>query len=69
MVILGVGVDKAQLLEIASKADIKSEDTPASNVIRVSSPGAPMRLLKTAAEMGCIVEWGQHGQLLVKRRK
>lgn len=68
MVILGIGVDKAQLLEIASKADVKSEDTPASNVIRVSSPGAPMRLLEAVVEMGYIVEWGQRGQLVVRRK-
>lgn len=68
MVILGIGVDKAQLLEIASKASMKAEDTPASNVIRVSSSGAPMRLLEAAAEMDCTIEWGQRGQLVVRRK-
>lgn len=67
MVVLGVGVDKAKLLEIASKSNMKAEDTPASNVIRVSSvPGIPARFREGAAEMGCTAEWGETGTLIVK---
>lgn len=66
MVILGVGVDKEKLLEIASKANMKAEDTPASNVIRVSQvPGIPARFREAAAEMGYTAEWGVAGTLIV----
>ena len=67
MVILGGGVDKATLLEITSKSNMKAEDTPASNVIRISSaPGIPARFRKVAAEMGYTAEWGETGTLIVK---
>lgn len=67
MVILGVGVDKEKLFEIASKSNMKAEDTPASNVIRVSHiPGLPARYREAAAEMGYTAEWGATGTLIVK---
>lgn len=67
MVILGIGICKAKLLEIASKSNMKAEDTPASNVIRISGiPGIPARFRKAAAEMGFTAEWGETGTLIVK---
>lgn len=67
MIILGVGVVKERLLEIASKSNMKAEDTPASNVIRVSQiPGIPARFREAAAEMGYTAEWGETGTLIVK---
>lgn len=67
MVILGIGVGKEKLLEIASKSNMKAEDTPASNAIRVSRvPGIPARFREAAAEMGYTAEWGGIGTLVVK---
>lgn len=36
MVVLGVDVAKEDLLEIAARVIVEAEDTPASNVIRIS---------------------------------
>ena len=67
MVILGVGVVKEKLLEIASKSNMKAEDTPASNVIRVSQiQGIPPRFREAAAELGYTAEWGRSGVLIIK---
>lgn len=67
MVILGVGVGKMKLLEIASKANMNAEDTPWSNMIRIPSiPGIPARLHTAAAEMGCTAEMGEIGTLVIK---
>ena len=67
MVILGIGVNKEKLLEIASKSNMRAENTLASNVILVSQvPGIPARFREAAAEMGYTAEWGAAGTLIVK---
>ena len=69
MVVLGVGVAKETLVKIAEKANLEAEDTPASNVIRVHRvPGKVPMLFDTARKEGYIAEWGQLGQVVVRRK-
>lgn len=69
MVVLGVGVYKDTLKEIAEKGNMRVEDTPASNVIRVHRvPGKVPMLFDTARKEGYIAEWGQLGQVVVRRK-
>lgn len=68
MVVLGVGVSKDILTKIAEKGNMKAEDTPASNVIRISKvPGTTPRFLEAAEEEGYRADWGQLGQIVVRR--
>lgn len=68
MVVLGAGVTKEELLEIAEKGNMRAEDTPASNVIRIHSADMP-RFFKAANDAGYIAEWGQHGRIVVRRKE
>lgn len=69
MVVLGIGVYKDTLTRIAEKGNMEAEDTPASNVIRIHevSVAAP-RFFEAAEEEGCHAEWGQLGQIVVRRK-
>ena len=68
MVVLGVDVTKEELLKIAGKANMKAEATPASNVIRISvAPDRAPRFFEAAVQGGCRAEWGQQGQIVVRR--
>ena len=69
MVVLGVDVAKEILVEIAEKGNLKAEDTPASNVIRVHRvPGKVPKLFEAAQEEGFRAEWGQLGRIIVRRK-
>lgn len=68
MVVLGVDVTKEELLEIAEKGNMMAEDTPASNVIRIHAADTP-RFFEAANDAGYIAEWGQHGQIVVRRKE
>ena len=69
MVALGVGVYKDTLTRIAEKGNMKAEDTPAYNVIRISKiPCATPRFFEAAEEEGCRAEWGQLGRIVVRRK-
>jgi hypothetical protein len=59
MVVLGIGIAKEDLLKIAEKGNMRAEDTPASNVIRIHSVDAP-RFFEAANDAGYIAEWGQY---------
>lgn len=67
IVVLGVGVTKEDLLEIAEKGNMMVEDTPASNVIRIHAADTP-RFFKAANDAGYIAEWGQYGRIVVRRK-
>lgn len=70
MVVLGVDVAKEDLLEIAARAIVEAEDTPASNVIRISDSASQFAgFMMISNKLGYDLSWGQNGQLLVKRRK
>ena len=69
MVVLGVDVTKEELLEIAARAIVEAEDTPASNVIRI--PDNAMQFagfVQMSNILGYDLHWGQYGQLLVRRK-
>lgn len=69
MVVLGVDVTKEELLEIAARAIVEAEDTPASNVIRISDSASQFaRFATTSNKLGYDLSWGQHCQLLVRRK-
>lgn len=69
MVALGVGVAKETLVKIAERGNMKAEDTPASNVIHIREiPGTMPRFFEAAEEEGCCAEWGQLGQIVVRRK-
>lgn len=66
MVIFGNGVDKAKLFEIASKSNMKVEDSNTLNAIRVSQPVSPTHFIEVATEMGYTTELANAGALIVK---
>lgn len=68
MVVLGVGVYKDTLKEIAEKGNMRAEDTPASNVIRIHAADIP-RFFEAANDAGYIAEWGQYGRIVVRRKE
>lgn len=69
MVVLGIGVYKDALKEIAENGNMRTEDTPASNVIHIHAvKGVTPRFLEAANDAGCIAEWGQYGRIVVRRR-
>lgn len=69
MVVLGVDVTKEELLEIAKKANVEAKDTPASNVIRIpDSASKSVGFATTSNKLGYDLSWGQHCQLLVRRK-
>ena len=69
MVVLGVGVYKDTLKEIAEKGNMRADDTPASNVIRIHAvEGASPRFFEAADDAGYIAEWGQYGRIIVRRK-
>lgn len=68
MVVLGVDVTKEALLEIAARAIVEAEDTPASNVIRIPDNASQFAgFVRMGNMLGYDLSWGQHGQILVKR--
>ena len=67
MVVLGVGIYKDTLKEIAENGNMRAEDTPASNVIRIHAADIP-RFFEAANDAGYIAEWGQHVQIVVRRK-
>lgn len=70
MVVLGVGIYKDTLKEIAEKGNMRAEDTPAFNVIRIHAvKGALPRFFEAADDAGCIAEWGQYGRIVVRRKE
>lgn len=70
MVVLGIDVTKEELLEIAKKANSEANGTPASNVIEIAKFDANSftRFVQAIRNAGCEGSWGQHGQLLVRRK-
>jgi hypothetical protein len=69
MVVLGVDVTKEELLEIAARAIVEANGTPASNVIEITKFDANSfaRFVQAIRKTGCEGSWGQRGQLLVRR--
>lgn len=69
MVVLGVDVTKEDLLEIAARAIVEAEDTPAANVIRIpDSASKSVGFAMISNKLGYDLSWGQYGQLLVRRK-
>jgi hypothetical protein len=56
------------LLKIAEKGNMRAEDTPASNVIRIHSVDAP-RFFEAAYDAGYVAEWGQYGRIVVRHKE
>lgn len=69
MVVLGVGIAKEDLLEIAKKANAEAKGTPASNVIRIADNAMQFAgFVQMSNMLGYDLSRGQHGQLLVRRK-
>ena len=68
MSLLGVGISKEVLFEIAARANVRITDTPSLNVVRVNRAGpTEYTAIKDAAHsLGYTTEWGSAGVLLIK---
>lgn len=67
MIILGSGLKNDALIEIARKAGVSAEATPASNVVKakVKDDIELNKLVQTAKDLGYAARWSENGQGLV----